>query len=221
MTTLLPAVTQTATLVAYPPAVGYPRARAPRIVLTEPKRCLAICGTEAPGGPEFQEAMGALYGTAYSIVHRLRDRGLEARVKPSEALWERRNGESGWSLGAEAFDATAWTWTLLIPVPPEADEEDVHAAILAVRARKANPALDRIHLLEVDEGVVVEAMHVGPYADEPRTIEAMRVTAEAAGMAAIGPHHEIYLGDPFRTAPQRLRTVLRQPVRPARLSAAG
>jgi hypothetical protein len=182
--------------------------------MTEARRCLAICGTQAPGGPAFQAAMGALYGTGYSLVFLLRDRGIEAHVPASEALWERRNGKEGWSIGDEAFDPTAWHWTLLLPLPPEADDADVHAAIASVRSRHPSPELDRLHVLELDEGLVIEAMHVGPYEDEPRTIEAMRSKAAAASLEARGAHHEIYLTDPHRTAPERLRTVLRQPVRP-------
>ena len=192
----------------------YPRLHAPRIVSTEPQRYLAICGTQAPGGPEFEAAMRALYATAYGVVFRLRARGLEAHVRPSEALWERRNGEEGWSVGDEAFDPTAWHWTLLLPLPAGASDSDVHAASAAARARRPDLELDRVHVIELDEGLVVEAMHVGPYADEPATIETMRARAEKAGLEAHGVHHEIYLGDPRRTAPEQLRTVLRQQVRP-------
>lgn len=215
MTTLHATAIEPGPASRYPIGAGYPRLHAPRIVVIEPRRYLAVCGTEAPGGPEFQAAMGALYGSVYPLVFRLRDRGIEAHVQPSEALWERRDGQHGWATGDEAFDHTAWHWTLLMPFPAEADDEDVRLAISAARIRNPSPALDRVHEVELDEGLVVEAMHVGPYADEPTTIEAMRRKAEAASLEARGAHHEIYLGDPKRTAPERLRTVLRQPVRPA------
>ncbi len=216
MTTLLAPAAPAQPIGTYPAAAGYPRPDAPRIVQTEPRRCLAVGGSDAPGGPEFEAAMAALYGTVYDLVFRLRRRGVDAHVRPSEALWERRTGGSGWSVGDEAFDPTAWRWTLLLPLPAEADENDLRDAIAAVRSRRPSPALERLHVVELDEGLVVEAMHVGPYTDEPATIEAMRVTAEAASLEATGAHHEIYLGDPRRTAPERLRTVLRQPVRPAK-----
>ena len=214
MTTLLAHPTSTRAR-RRPRAVGLPRAGTPRIVQTDPQRYLAICGTQAPGGPEFQAAMGALYGTTFGLVFRLRDRGIEAHVQPSEALWERRNGAQGWSLGDEAFDHTAWHWTLLMPLPVEAKDDDIRVAIATARERKPGSTFDRLHVIELDEGLVVEAMHVGPYAEEPATIEAMRAKAEAAGLEAHGAHHEIYLGDPRRTAPERLRTVLRQPLRVA------
>jgi hypothetical protein len=159
----------------------YPRRHAPRIVSAAPQRYLAICGTQAPGGPEFEAAMRALYATAYGVTFRLRARGLDAHVRPSEALWERRNGEDGWSVGDEAFDPSAWHWTLLLPLPSGASDDDVRAASGAARARRPSPELARVHVVELDEGLVVEAMHVGPYAEEPATIETMRARAEKAG----------------------------------------
>ena len=202
----------------YPEAAGYPRARRPRIVVTEPRRYLAIDGTAAPGGPEFEASMQALYGAAYALTFVLRDRGVDAHVEPSGALWSRTSGQDGWSVGEEAFDPTAWRWTLLMPIHPEATFADVDAAIRRVARRRSSSALlGRLEVFDLDEGLVVEAMHVGPYSAEPDTLEAMRQIAVAAGLDAHGPHHEIYLGDPRRTAPERLRTVLRQPVRPAPL----
>ena len=215
MTILLPPRRVAPRMHTYPVATGYPRLRRPRIVETTPRRCLAIEGRSVPGAPEFQAAMGALYSTAYALHFLLRDRGIQTRVLPAEGLWRRRDGREGWSEGAEAFDSTVWTWTLLLPVPLEASEEDVADAISAARRKGASPALDRLFVETVAEGLVVEAMHVGPYATEPETIAAMHRVADAAGLVPAGAHHEIYLGDPRRSAPDRLRTVLRQPVRPA------
>jgi hypothetical protein len=199
----------------YPIAFGYPRVRQPRIVNVPERRCFAIQGTGTPGGPEFEEAMGALYGAAYSLHFLLRDRGIEAHTGPAEGLWERLDGVTDWSEGEIAFEPTAWRWTLLLPVPAEATPEDVAAALAAARLRRPSPALDRLRVMSLVEGLVVEAMHVGPYATEPATIAQMHEMARAEGLVPAGAHHEIYLGDPRRTAPQRLRTVLRQPVKPA------
>ena len=198
----------------HPFATGYPRLGRPRVVETKPRRCLAIEGRDVPGGPEFRAAMGALYATAYTLHFLLRERGIQGRLLPAEGLWRRRDGREGWSEGAEAFDSTVWLWTLLLPIPPEASEADVADALLAARRKRSSPALDRLFVQTVAEGLVVEAMHVGPYSTEPETIAAMHRVADAAGLVPVGAHHEIYLGDPQRAAPERLRTVLRQPVRP-------
>lgn len=197
---------------AFPIATGYPRVGRARIVAVPDRRFLAVDGQAAPGGPEFQDAMGALYGTAYSLLFLLRARGLDAHIAPPECLWERRDGAAGFSEGDEAFDPEAWRWTLLIALADAATDADVASALALARRRRPSPALDRLRVLPLHEGVVVEAMHVGPYADEPATIARMREAAELAGLRALGPHHEIYLGDPRRCAPQNLRTVLRQPV---------
>jgi hypothetical protein len=199
----------------YPIAVGYPRVRQPRIVNVPERRCFAIEGTGTPGGPEFEEAMGALYGAAYSLHFILRDRGIDSHTGPAEGLWERLDGVTDWSEGEVAFDPTAWRWTLLLPVPSEAEADDIAAALAAARLRRPSPALERLRIESIHEGLVVEAMHVGPYMTEPATIEQMHTVAQAEGLVPAGAHHEIYLGDPRRTAPSRLRTVLRQPVKPA------
>jgi hypothetical protein len=213
--TTMPARHLTASADSYAEAAGVPRVHKPRIVRTSPRRYLAINGTDAPGGPEFEHAMAALYNAGYTLKYLLQARGVDLRVGPSEGLWRRRDGRDGWSEGDEAFDSTVWTWTLLLPLVDEASVEDVEAALAVARRRRPMPALDQLFVTTLDEGLVVEAMHVGPYATEPETIAAMHGLAHGAGLRAAGPHHEIYLGDPRRTAPDRLRTVLRQPVRPA------
>lgn len=200
------------TLPAYPPATGLPRAHRVRIVVVPDRRCLAIVGDAAPGSPEFQEAMGALYSAAYTLHFLLAGRGIDTSVSPPEALWERRDGRASWAEGQVAFDPTAWRWQLLIAVPDEASEDDITSAIAVARRRRPSPALEHLYPITVREGVAVEAMHIGPYDAEPETIAKMHELAREAGLAPRGPHHEIYLGDPRRTDPRKLRTVLRQPL---------
>ena len=196
----------------YPAAAGYPRRGEPRIVAVPARRCLAIDGEGKPGEEEFQDAMGSLYATAYSLHFVLRERGVEAHVPPVEGLWTRREGEQDWAEGAAAFDPTLWRWTLFMPLPDEATDAEVEAAIASAARRQAIGLRQRPDVRTFEEGLVVEAMHVGPYATEPATIAAMHRLAEANGLRPHGAHHEIYLGDPRRSKPENLRTVLRQPV---------
>lgn len=204
-----PATTEPA---QFPRAVGYPRAHRVRIVTVPDRSCLAIDGLSAPGGAEFQEAMAALYAAAYSLHFLLRDRGIDSPVGPAEALWERRDGAPSFAEGAVAFDPKAWRWTLFVGLPDEATDDDVAAALAVARRKRPSTALANLHQMTLGEGIVVEAMHVGPYDAEPETIAKMHELAIAAGLVPRGPHHEIYLGDPRRTDPSRLRTVLRQPL---------
>ena len=205
-------LTRPTTKPEFPRALGYPRAGEPRIVVVPDRRCLAVDGEGVPGGPEFEAAMGAIYGVAYSLHFLLRDRGVEAHVAPVEGLWIRREGEHDWAEGPTAFDPSAWRWTLLMPVPNEATEAEIDAARSAAAKRRSTEAASRLEVRTFAEGLVVEAMHVGPYATEPVTIAAMHELAAAHGLAPSGPHHEIYLGDPRRSKPENLRTVLRQPI---------
>ncbi len=197
----------------YPAASGYPRQGQPRIVVVPDRRCLAIDGVGEPGGAAFQDAVGAMYATAYGLHFLLRDRAVEAHVPPLEGLWNRREGHQDWAEGPVAFDPSAWWWTLLMPVPEEASSVDLTAAIDRAATRQTRDALRRLEVRTIVEGLVVEAMHVGPYATEPATIAAMRALAASAGLSPHGAHHEIYLGDPRRARPENLRTVLRQPLR--------
>jgi hypothetical protein len=200
------------TEIAYPPLAGLPKPHNVRIVTIPVRRCLAIDGEAEPGGTQFQGAMSALYRTAYALHFLLRERGIDARIGPAEALWERRDGTKSWSEGEIAFDPGAWRWTLLLSVPVEASDDDIASAMAVARRKHPSPAMSGLYVMTLREGVTVEALHIGPYDTEPETIRRMHRTATMAGLRPNGPHHEIYLGDPRRVDPQRLRTVLRQPV---------
>ena len=200
------------TAIAYPPASGVPKPHRVRIVTIPDRRLLAVDGEGEPGGAEFQAAMSALYRTAYSLHALLRERGIDARIGPSEALWTRRDGTPSWAEGPVAFDPAAWCWTLLLPVPVEASDDDIVSALAVARRKHPSATLSRVHVVTLREGVSVEAMHIGPYDTEPETIAKMHRAAIEAGLRPHGPHHEIYLGDPRRGDPANLRTVLRQPV---------
>ncbi|HSL98307.1 MAG TPA: GyrI-like domain-containing protein [Candidatus Deferrimicrobiaceae bacterium] len=201
------------TPVVFAPPQGLPRRGRVRFVDMPPRRCLAIEGQGPPGGAEFQGAVGALYSTIYALHFLLRDRGIGTRIGPLEALWERRDGSSAWLTGDfTTFDSEAWRWTALIEIPPEARDEDTASAMAVARRKHPSPVLSRLVVMTLREGHAVEALHVGPYATEPETLERMAAAATEAGVEPNGAHHEIYLGDPRRTAPDRLRTVLRQPV---------
>lgn len=159
-------------------------------------RAIAIDGTAKPGSPEFQEAIAALYPVAYTLRFMLKAEGIDEKVRPLEGLYDRE-----------------MHWTLLIGVPDAVDEEHFEAAVAKAAAKKGvSPALNRVRLDTFDEGKVVEAVHIGPYATEPTTVAAMDAYMAEQGLHQCGPHHEIYLSDPNRTAPERLKTILRHPV---------
>ncbi len=183
-----------------------------RFVDVPERRCLMVDGAGSPGAPEFQAAIGALYAVAYSLKFMLKRRGVESKVGCLEGLWTRTGEASELPLTEPMADPTAWQWTLLIEAPETASAEDIAAAIAEVWRKRPSSAIEHLRCEPFREGHVVEALHVGPYASEPETISRMYAVAAEWGLQPVGPHHEIYLGDPQRSAPERLKTVLRMPV---------
>jgi len=173
---------------------------------------LRVEGQGSPGSsPGFQEAIGALYSVAYTLKFTSKkERGLDWKVAPLEGLFS--TGEAGaLQMGAEQ----GWRWTLLLPQPEFVTREEVAHAIEAAAQKKPNPALVRLRLEVLREGLCIQTLYVGAYADEGPMIAALHAFIADQGYRAVGKHHEIYLSDPGRTAPERLRTVIRQPVRKA------
>lgn len=162
--------------------------------------------------PVYGESVQALYGIAYALRFALRQgpEGVDAPVMPLEGLW--------WSEDMATFtagDTSAWDWTLMIRVPDLVDAELLEAARAATARKRPTPALDRVRLRRWTEGLAAQVLHVGPYSAEGPTIAALHQFIADQGLVLTGVHHEVYLGDPRRAAPERLRTIIRQPaVRP-------
>ncbi len=188
----------------------YTAGSTPKLVDVPPLSFLMIDGQGDPQAPAFAQAMQALYGAAYSLKFRLKALGVEDTVMPSEGLWSNPH-PSGWNQETIA----SWSWTLMIAQPPAVSEELVRDALEDLGKKKDLPALRLVRLETFAEGPSAQVMHVGPYATEPETIARLHAFIREAGMAPAGRHHEIYLGDPRRTAPKRLKTILRQPVEPS------
>jgi hypothetical protein len=172
-----------------------------------------VAAGQKPGdAPEFQAAVGALYGAVYTLKFAFKKRPVDPIDFPVMAL------EGLWSSELVEPDLTGqrrepWDFTLMILVPDLIRPDDLAAAVDAVRGKRGDqPALARLRLETFEEGLCVQALHVGPYATEAETIARMKAFAAANGCTRRGRHHEIYLGDPRRADPAKLRTVLRQPV---------
>jgi hypothetical protein len=105
-----------------------------------------------------------------------------------------------------------WNWKLLMRVPEFIKAADVKAAIRTLEKKGKAPGAAEVYLEKLNEGTCVQMLHVGPYATEEETIAQMMAFANEQGLAFHGLHHEIYLSDPRRVPPQRLRTILRHPV---------
>jgi len=176
------------------------------------RRYVLIDGEGPPGEATFSPRMPGLYGTAFPLRFALKRRGVDARVQPLEGLW--------WTVGdSDDLDAILggtradWRWTLLIALPDEATESELDEALARGRAKVRAPYDATLRIERFEEGRAAQILHVGSYADERPSIERLHAAIGSAGLHPHGRHHEIYLGDPSRTATARLRTLLRMPVR--------
>lgn len=188
----------------------------PEIVEVPEMQYLMVDGRGMPeDNPEFQRAMGALYGVAYTIKF-MPKKGTaptgyrDFKVAPPEGLW--------WMADDKEFDMARpndWCWTLMIRMPDFVTGQVVEAAISEVSLRKKDDVYKQVRLEILNEGRSVQIMHIGPYDQEQADLDKMTALAKGEGFDYHGKHHEIYFGDPRRTAPEKLKTLLRHPLKPA------
>ena len=168
-------------------------------------------GSEPGKSPSFAEATQALYSISYTLKFMLKKRKTNAVDYPVMAL------EGLWWVEDGMFDITAkdnWFYTLMIMQPDVITKEIFEDRTEQVRNKKGDsPSLAKIRLADFEEGLSMQTMHIGPYATEPATVERMRLFALENGyhdcVGLGGKHHEIYLGDPRKADPAKLKTVLR------------
>ena len=187
-----------------------PSAKEVSVVEVPPLNYIMVDGAGDPNtAAEYQQAVEALYGLAYTVKFACKKQlGTDYVVPPLEGLW--------WVPDMAEFSVDAkgaWQWTMLIMQPAPVTAELVAASLAEARRKKPSPAQDKIRFETYLEGLCVQIMHLGPYAAEAPTIARLHAFAAEHSYALAGKHHEIYLGDPRRTAPDKLKTVLRQPVR--------
>jgi hypothetical protein len=183
-----------------------PSAKEPSIVDVPELQFLMIDGTGDPNkaGP-FQDAIQALYSLSYGAKFMLKKDGIEFRVSPLEGLW----GSAG---GFNPSKKAGWRWTAMIMQPPEVTPSVLEKVRAEAMRKKPLPAVPRVRLEAFREGLSAQIMHLGPYSAEAPTIARLHEFIQKQGYRLKGRHHEIYLGDPRRSAPERLRTLIRQPM---------
>ena len=171
----------------------------------------AIEKSEGPStSPGFAEAMQALYGISYTLkfMSKLRkENPIDYPVMALEGLWWVEDGH---------FDIMVkdnWHYTVMMLQPDHITAEMFAEGIEQIRKKRGDSAaLSKLRLESFTEGLCVQIMHIGPYATEPATIEKMDAFARENGYRMCNKHHEIYMGDPRRAAPEKLKTVLRHPI---------
>ena len=194
-----------------------PKAK-PSIIEVPSMRFLAVEGVGDPNeaGGAYQRALKLLYGVAYTLKMSYKtDHAIEGFfqyvVPPLEGFWWQPDAQ-----GIDYADKSSFCWISAIRVPDFVGDADFAWAIETTAAKKKLD-FSPVRLVEVDEGLCVQCMHVGPYDDEPATVAAMHEFAESNGYVTdfsdVRHHHEIYLSDPRKANPAKMRTVVRHPVR--------
>ena len=191
---------------------GYRAPRGAFRVVDVPEMCfLMIDGHGDPNtSQEYADALAALYPVAYRLKFlSTRELGRDYVVPPLEGLW--------WADSPKAFTAgkrDKWRWTMMIIVPDFVGKKQYTAAVTR-NLKKLGEAPKTLRFEPYDEGLAVQILHVGSYADEAPTIKRLHEEfLPANGLVETGPHHEIYLSDPRRVEASKLKTILRQPVKP-------
>ena len=198
---------------ADPIAALYRATTTPQLVFVPALRFLAIDGHGGPNtSPAYAEAVQALFAVSYAAKFAVKKSdGEDFKVSPLEGLW--------WAADMSSFvngDKASWDWTMLIRQPEIVSAELVDRLTEQVAATKGLPAARELRLATFEEGPAAQVLHVGPYADEATTIARLHTFLRVHGLTFTGDlhphrHHEIYLSDPRRAAPEKLRTIIRQP----------
>lgn len=157
---------------------------------------------------QYREAVEALFSVAYTIKFMVKkEAGVDYGVMPLEGLW--------WVDDMAKFSTERkdeWKWTSMIMQPKYVTVKHVNAAIEAVHKKRNLPALSKLRFESFHEGAAAQIMHIGPYSDEGPNIAEIHAFIRNSGHSLSGKHHEIYLNDARRTAPEKLKTILRQPM---------
>ncbi len=183
-----------------------------------------IDGCGAPDDAAFANAVQALSSVSYGLHFALKKANGEAPpVMALEALWWVEGAGAQTTMesiatgatSVDASDRSQWRWRAMMMQPPPIDDMTIERAIAESRQREGLTRLDALRYERWTEGPSAQIMHMGPYATEQISIIALHKAIAANGFRPRGRHHEIYLGDPRRAAPEKLRTILRQPVESA------
>ncbi len=170
---------------------------------------LMIDGDGGPNHPTFQNAIEVLFPLSYTLKFMIKksDIGIDYGVLPLEGLW--------WADDMSSFikdKKDDWKWTLMIMQPELITNEMVVEAVNQVRVKKNPTSLPLVRFESIKEGKVAQIMHIGPFSEEGPTVQKLHSFIEDSGKKIIGKHHEVYLSDIRRAAPEKWKTIIRQPM---------
>ena len=189
----------------------YPSPKEAVIVDVPQMNFLMVDGIGDPNtAQEYKDAVEALYSVAYTLKFTIKkgEAAVDYSVMPLEGLW--------WADDMTQFiiqNKGTWKWTSMIMQPKWVTTDLFQEAIAQVTKKKNLPALSKVRFESFHERLAAQVMHLGPYSAEGPTVERLHSFLNENGYELTGKHHEIYLTDPQRSAPEKMKTVLRQPIR--------
>ena len=180
----------------------------PEIVEFDTIKYLTIEGKGEPAGKVFTSKVEALYPLAYGIKKVCKEQGNDFGVPKLEGLWWVESNKH-----ALEVPRNEWYWKLLIRMPDFASREMMLSVQPEVSKKKKNDLIQEILFEEITEGKCVQIMHIGPYSTEPETINMLLEFIKNNGLTVNGLHHEIYISDPRKAVPEKMKTIIRYPVK--------
>jgi hypothetical protein len=186
----------------------YKAKKNPELIDVPVGKFLALDGKGDPNGEEYQQALMALYGSAYTLKFHYKGLGKDFKVMALEGLWSIEHGIFDMNNPAPRED---WRWTSMIRVP-DFVEQAAFDEVLPGLVEKRGEKVKEVRLMMFDEGLSAQILHIGPYSDEAPTINKLHKWVTDQGYRLRGKHHEIYMSDPRRTKPENLKTIIRHPV---------
>jgi hypothetical protein len=185
-----------------------PSAKEVSVVDVPAMNFLLMNGEGAPTSPQYSEAIEALFTLAYTLKFMIKKvKGIDYTVMPLEGLW--------WVDDMTKFSANRkdeWKWTAMIMQPKYVSADDFKLAVEQVKKKKNPVTLLKVRFESFKEGPAAQILYVGPFSEEGPTIAKIHAQIQKNGHMLSGKHHEIYLNNPATTAPEKLKTIIRQPM---------
>lgn len=188
----------------------------PQLVDIEAANFASICGQGDPDGPNFAQAVQQLYTVMYALKFRYKSLLKDFIVPKLEGLWYfdmEKYADIAMQDAPKLIPRSEWQYRLLIRLPDFVERSEWEAAIVKANQKLSSPSGVDVHWFEMQEGKSVQLLHTGPFSTEPESLKKKAVFMTQNGLTHNGDHHEIYLSDFRKTAPEKLRTILRTPVK--------
>ncbi|MEN7550694.1 GyrI-like domain-containing protein [Rapidithrix thailandica] len=187
----------------------------PELVSFGKAEFLSITGKGDPSSSSFKNSIQALYSVAYGIKFHYKSQGKDFVVAKLEGLWwfdNKRFGQPSMREAPLKVPRDEWQWRLLIRIPEYVEESQIQLCKEKVMQKKGLPLTDAVEYFEMGKGQFVQVLHQGPFDKEPESLAKLEAFMTQKRLKKAGLHHEIYLSDFTKTAPEKLKTILREPV---------